>query len=121
MLQNLEVPIASLLGFSPSTPNVARLEEWLPRNLQWLTVTDGLSFQQEWEWEWETTYLLEAIRPWLQEWKTFTPCLRGFCLLVSQLGIWEPAMIQGLEDIGHQSGIQDQITEAETVRVSGLM
>ncbi|KAJ5499859.1 hypothetical protein N7453_008910 [Penicillium expansum] len=121
MLRTLEVPIAFLLGFSPSTPNMAHLEESLPRNLQWLTVTDGLSFQQEWEWEWETTYLLEAIRPWLQEWKTFTPRLQGFCLSVSELGIWEPAMIQSLEDIGHQSGIQVQITEAETVRESGLM
>ncbi|KAJ5747751.1 uncharacterized protein N7511_009447 [Penicillium nucicola] len=81
MLQNLEIPIAFLLGFSPSTPNRAPLEEGLPKNLQWLTVTDGLSFQEEWEWEWETTYLLEAIRPWLQEWKTFTPRLQGFCLL----------------------------------------
>lgn len=120
MLQNLEVPIAFLFGFSSSTPNVARLQECLPRNLEWLTVTDGLCFQQEWEWEWETTYLLEAIRPWLQEWKTFTPRLQGFCLLGIDLRVWGPEMIQSLEDIGHQSGIQVRITEAEPVRDSGL-
>ncbi|CDM28929.1 F-box domain, cyclin-like [Penicillium roqueforti FM164] len=119
MLQSLEVPIAFLLGFSQSTPNVARLEECLPRSLQWLTVTDRLCLQEEWEWEWECTYLLEAIRPWLQEWETFTPRLQGFRLLAKELGIWDLALLQGLEDIGHQSRIQVQIIEAEPVRHSG--
>lgn len=123
MLKKLEVPIPFLLGFSPSAPNVACLEEALPKNIQWLTVTDDLCFQQEWEWEWETAYLLGAVRSWLQDWKKSTPCLRGFCLLTKVMKVrdWNPAMIQGLRDIGAQSGIQVQITEGERAKVAGQM
>ncbi|RHZ62282.1 uncharacterized protein CDV56_103761 [Aspergillus thermomutatus] len=53
-LKKLEVPIPFLLGFSPRAPNVVCLEEALPKNIEWLTVTDDLCYQQEWEWEWET-------------------------------------------------------------------
>jgi hypothetical protein len=62
MLKNLEVPIAFLLGFSPLTPNAVGLEEALPKNIEWLTVTNNLCLQREWEWEFETKYLLRAVR-----------------------------------------------------------
>ena len=115
MLKNLEFPIPFLLGFSPWEPNVVCLEESLPKNIQWLTVTDDLCCQREWEWEWETEYLLGALRSWLQDWNKSTPRLRGFCLLTRVMKVrhWNPAMVQGLRDIGAQSGIQVQITDGE--------
>lgn len=123
MLQKIEVPIAFLLGFSPLTPNVVCLEEALPKNIQWLTVTDDLCLQQEWEWEWETEYLLGAVRSWLQDWKKSTPRLRGFCLLTTVMKVrdWNPVMIQGLRDLGAQTGIQVQIIEGERAKVAGQM
>ncbi|KAA8650218.1 F-box protein [Aspergillus tanneri] len=113
MLKKLEVPIPFLLGFSPWAPNVVCLEEALPKNIQWLTITDDLCLQQEWEWQWETEYLLRAVRLWLHDWKKSTPRLRGFCLLTKVMKVqdWDPVMIQGLRDIGAQTGIQVQIIE----------
>jgi hypothetical protein len=123
MLEKLEVPIPFLLGFSPWAPNVVCLEEALPKNIQWLTVTDNLCLQQEWEWAWETEYLLGAFRSWLQDWKKSTPRLRGFCLLTTLMKVrdWDTAMIQGLRDIGAQTGIQVQISEGEKVKWAGKM
>jgi hypothetical protein len=115
MLKNLEVPVAFLLGFSPSTPNVVGLEEALPKNIEWLTINDDLCLQREWEWEFETEYLLRAVRSWLQDWKRFTPCLQGFRLLsrIFKLQDWDPELIEGLRDIGAQAGIQVQIVKEE--------
>jgi hypothetical protein len=110
MLKNLEVPITFLLGFSPSTPNVVGLEEALPKNIEWLTITEDLCLQREWEWEFETEYLLRAVRSWLQDWKRFTPRLRG---LIYKVWDWEPELIEGLRDIGAQAGIQVQIIKDE--------
>ncbi|OQD78002.1 hypothetical protein PENANT_c101G06084 [Penicillium antarcticum] len=115
-LKRLEVPIAFLLGFSPSTSKANSLAVGLPRSLEWLTLTDGLCMQEQWEWEMETDYFLEAIGSWLRNWKRYTPNLRGFCLLggVMEAQDWEPDMIQGLRDLGTQSEIEVQITDTET-------
>jgi hypothetical protein len=118
MLKNLEVPIPFLLGFSPSEPNVVGLEEALPNNIEWLTLTDDLCLQREWEWEWEfeVEYLLRAVRSWLQDWKRFTPRLRGVRLLSRmrhEVQYWDHGLIEDLRDIGAQTGIQIQIIEEE--------
>ncbi|KAF7164136.1 hypothetical protein CNMCM5623_008826 [Aspergillus felis] len=119
MLKRLEVPLPFLLGFSQSAPNVVCLEEALPKNIQWLTVTDDLCLQREWEWDCETEYLLGAIRSWLQDWKRSTPRLQGFRLLTKEIPVrewgFDPVMIQALRDIGAQTGIQVQIIEGEGV------
>jgi hypothetical protein len=119
MLKRLEVPLPFLLGFSQSAPNVVCLEETLPKNIQWLTVTDDLCLQREWEWDCETEYLLGAIRSWLQDWKRSTPHLQGFRLLMKEIPVrdwgFDPVMIQALRDIGAQTGIQVQIIEGEGV------
>ncbi|EAW21126.1 uncharacterized protein NFIA_062870 [Aspergillus fischeri NRRL 181] len=115
MLKNLEVPIPFLLGFSPLEPNVVGLGEALPKNIEWLTVTDDLCLQREWEWAYETEYLLRAVRSWLQDWKRFTPRLRGFRLLsrIYKVRDWDPELREGLRDMGAQAGIQVQIIREE--------
>jgi hypothetical protein len=124
MLENLEVPIPFLLGFSSTAPNVVCLGEALPKNIQWLTITDDLCFQQQWEWNYEAEDLLRTIRSWLQDWKKSTPRLRGFRLLTRVLKVqeWEfdPVMIQELRDMAAQTGIQIRIIEAPT-KWAGVM
>lgn len=121
MLRKLEVPVVFLLGFSPFEPNVVCLQEALPKSIQWLTMTDDLCLQQEWEWEWEAAHLLGAIRSWLQDWKNSTPHLQGFRLssTVMKVRDWDPAMLQGLNDLGLQSGIRVLITEVERTKWPG--
>jgi hypothetical protein len=123
MLRKLEVPIAFLFGFSPLEPNMVCLQEALPKSIQWLTMTDDLCLQQEWDWdmEWEAAYLLGAIRSWLQDWKKSTPHLQGIYLLskVMKVRDWDFAMIEGLNDLGLQSGIRVLITEVERTKWSG--
>ncbi|KAE8343186.1 hypothetical protein BDV24DRAFT_149808 [Aspergillus arachidicola] len=113
LIEKLEVPIPFLLGFSSSAPNVVGLEEALPENIQWLTLTDDLCLQYEWEWEWETEHLLGALRSWLQDWRKSTPRLKGFRLLtrIFKVQDWDTEMIQGLRDIGAQTGIHIDIIE----------
>lgn len=122
-LRKLEVPITFLFGFSPLEPNIVCLQEALPKSIQWLTMTDDLCLQQEWDWdlEWEAAYLLGAIRSWLQDWKKSTPHLQGFRLLskVMKVQDWDSAMIQGLNDLGVQSGIRVLITKVEITKWSG--
>jgi hypothetical protein len=82
------------------------LEEALPRNIQWLNLTDDHCCQQEWEWEYETPYSLGALQSWLPVWKKSTPRLQGLCLLMKVMKAQDwPVMIQGLKEIGAQSGI----------------
>ncbi|GAB1192899.1 hypothetical protein APSETT444_002098 [Aspergillus pseudonomiae] len=116
MLENLEVPISFFLGFSSKEPNVVGLGEALPKNIQWLTVTDDLCFQCEWEWYWEAESLFEAFRSWLQDCKKALPRLQGFRLLMKVLKVrdWEAEMIQGLRDMGTRTGFQVEIIEGET-------
>ncbi|RMZ39462.1 hypothetical protein AFCA_002410 [Aspergillus flavus] len=113
MIEKLEVPIPFLLGFSSSAPNVVGLGEALPGNIQWLTLTDDLCLQYEWEWQWETEYLLGALRSWLQDWRKSTPRLQGFRLLMRVFKVrhWDPELIQGLRDMGAQTGIRIEIIE----------
>ncbi|PLB36520.1 uncharacterized protein BDW47DRAFT_132712 [Aspergillus candidus] len=122
-LKRLEVPMAFLLGFAPWEPNVVSLEEALSKNIEWLTITDDLCLQQEWEWSYESEYLSRVVGSWLQDWKEFTPRLRGFCLLgkVFRVRDWDPAMIQGFRDIGAQTGIQVEIIEDGRAKVAGQM
>ncbi|KAE8140845.1 hypothetical protein BDV38DRAFT_289911 [Aspergillus pseudotamarii] len=109
-------PIPFLLGFSPSAPNVVGLKEALPKNVQWLTVTDDLCFQYEWEWYDESESLFRAFRSWLQDCKKSMPRLQGFCLLMKVFKVreWEPELIQGLRDMGVQEGIRIEIVEERT-------
>jgi hypothetical protein len=121
-LKRLQVPIPFLLGFSPSASKANNWAVGLPTSLEWLTLTDCLCLDPQWMWQWEPDYLLEAIQSWLQNWKRHTPNLQGFCLLGSVMKAqdWEPDMIQGLRDLGTQSGIEVQINDIEP-RWSGHM
>ena len=111
MLKKLEVPLPFLMGFSPFESNMNRLAEALPKNIEWLIITDNLYLQEQWEWR--DVDLLEVLRLWLQDWKKSTPRLRGFHLFLKVMDYeeWGPAMRQALRDLCAQSGIQIEITK----------
>ncbi|KAK7430495.1 hypothetical protein QQZ08_003014 [Neonectria magnoliae] len=110
-LKRLEVPLPFLLGFSPSRPDMKLLSDVLPPNIEFLTITDDLYLQQEWEWR--DVHLLQVLRSWLQDWRTSTPHLRGFRLLLKIMDYeeWGPPMRQELRDLGSQVGVQIKITK----------
>jgi hypothetical protein len=76
-LKTLEVPIPFLFGFSKSDPNILGLEKLLPTSLEWLHLTDDLSYDSDWNWMRDIDYLLSVISSWFLQGKQFTPYLRG--------------------------------------------
>ncbi|KAI1496953.1 hypothetical protein F5X99DRAFT_398516 [Biscogniauxia marginata] len=89
-LKRLEIPIPSLLGYSPDKTRF--FEEVLPRNLEFLTITDDMLLQ--WKHEWTSFSLWTKIRVWLTgDWKTYTPHLWGLNLLLRMKDAqWGPNM-----------------------------
>ena len=75
-LKTLEVPIPFLIGFSESDPNILGPEELLPTSLEWLHLTDDLSYHSDWNWMQDVDYFLSLISSWLLQGKQFTPYLR---------------------------------------------
>lgn len=104
-LKLLEVPIPFLFGFSQSDPNILGLEKVLPKNLEWLNLTDRLCYQEEWQWEWEMDYLLDVISSWFGRKDKFTPYLRGirFMLEVMRVRDFLPEIIQRFKDVKLQA------------------
>jgi hypothetical protein len=100
-LKLLEVPIPFLFGFSQSDPNMLGLDKVLPKNLEWLNLTDRLCYQEEWQWEWEMDYLLDVISSWFGRKDQFTPHLRGvrFVLEVMRVRDFLPEIIQRIKEI----------------------
>ncbi|CAG8092130.1 unnamed protein product [Penicillium salamii] len=119
-LERIKIPIPFMLGFSP-TSSMINLEKYLPKSLEWLTITDDLCFQEEWEWEYDKTHLVGAVRSWLQDWRRFTPRLRGFCLSgeVQRLEDWQPEMIDGLKELALEFGVHIQVTGKGITNVFG--
>lgn len=114
VLRKLQVPLPILMGgFAPSGSNAKRLVEALPRNIEELTITDGLYLQEEYEWQ--DVHLLDALSLWWlgEGWKRCTPQLKRFHLLLklTAIGQWHPDMRQQLRDLGVQAGIQVKITK----------
>ena len=120
MLERIKIPLPFVLGFSPSTSNTVHLGEALPKSLEWLTITDDLRFQEEWEWDLDTSHLVGVVRSWLQDWRRFTPRLRGFCLSgEDKRQDWQNEMLDGLEDLALEFGVQIQITGKGYIEVFG--
>jgi hypothetical protein len=107
MLERIKIPLPFVLGFSPSTSNTVHLGEALPKSLEWLNITDDIRFQEEWEWDRDTSHLVGVIRSWLQNWRVFTPRLRGFCLSgEDKIQDWQDEMLDGLEELALEFGVQ---------------
>jgi hypothetical protein len=94
------------MGFSPDTAK--RLEDVIPRNIEFLTITDDLRLHDEWEWD--DHILLGVIQSWLENWKVSTPHLRGISLLLRKTDDeWGPRMRNELRELCAQAGIRLEI------------
>ncbi|KAJ5381235.1 uncharacterized protein N7496_003663 [Penicillium cataractarum] len=122
MLKRLQVPWAFLVGFAQD--KVKRLQDFIPRNIELLTITDDLRLQNddemvpEWpRWEWEDHVIVELIRAWLHNWKAYTPHLHCLTLILSLImedfGEWPPSIRQHFMELGAQAGVQVEIIEQD--------
>lgn len=107
-LKHLEIPLVFLLGFSPSAPNIPRLKDVLPKNLDMLIVTDDLSDGEEWDWT--DIDLLANMRLWLEDWKNPHP--RTFFYVHSKVNHymeWGSEARLELRKLGAQVGMHVQV------------
>lgn len=122
MLKRLQVPWAFLVGFAQD--RAKRLQDFIPRNIELLTITDDLRLQNddemvvEWpRWEWEDHIIVEVIGAWLNSWKAYTPNLQCLTLILSLImddfGEWPPSIRQHFMELGAQAGVQVEIIEQE--------
>jgi hypothetical protein len=116
----LKVPLAFCVGFVQDTTNV--LQDVLPRNLEFLTLTYDLSAQEDPrpeipEWDWEDWAVLGLLKSWLSDRELYTPCLRRILLTVESpeehIGIWDSDMMLQLSDLSSQTGIKIDVKRQE--------
>lgn len=123
MLERLQVPWSFLVGFVQDTTK--RLQDVIPRNIEFLSITDDLAFWdiaggEEWPlWGWTDFAILELLQVWLKDWKACTPHLRGITLLFSWVDFdyngwtWSPENREQLGELGAQAGIQLEMIELD--------
>lgn len=120
MLQRLQVPWPFLVGFAQNTTK--RLQDVIPRNIEYLSITDDLRLQnddsvvREWPpWEWEDSVIVSLLQSWLDDWENCTPYLRGISLVFSfifdELDEWCPSMRHRLRALGAQAGVQVELID----------
>lgn len=81
MLKNLEIPLPFLVGFGHTSSSFG-LGNVLPRNIEWLTITDDLRLG--FEWEWENAQLFQILEAWLRDWRSTTIHLRGLNIRLTE-------------------------------------
>ncbi|CAG7925959.1 unnamed protein product [Penicillium olsonii] len=113
-LKTLQVPWAFLVGFALDPTK--RLQDVLPKYLEHLTITWDLCIQNEeneepdWpQFEWADHHILDVLKSWLEDRKTFTPNLQRVTLGLVRWETdeydWEPPMRQRLAELGVHAGI----------------
>ncbi|RJE26611.1 hypothetical protein PHISCL_01025 [Aspergillus sclerotialis] len=110
-IRRLQIPLAFLVGFAQDTTK--RLQDVIPRNIEFLTITDDLAMQnmdylEDWPlFEWKDDAILELLQSWLKEWTICTPNLRRITLSLCWIDMdeWSPKKRAQLRDLGAESGI----------------
>jgi hypothetical protein len=113
-LKTLQIPLAFLVGFAQD--ETKRLQDFIPRNVEFLTITDDLALQnsdyleEEWPlWEWKDYAILGLLRSWLKEWTQCTPHLGRITLLLNWIDTdtnqWSPRATEQFWRLSAQYGI----------------
>lgn len=113
-IRTLQIPLAFLVGFAQD--ETKRLLDFIPRRVEFTTITDDLALQncdyleEEWPlWEWEDYAILGLLESWLREWKHCTPHLRRITLRLSWIDTdtnqWSPTARERFWDLSAQYGI----------------
>jgi hypothetical protein len=119
-LKRLQVPWPFLVGFAQDMTK--RLQDVIPRNIEFLTITDDLRLQNEDgmvkalpRWEWTDDAMLGLLQSWLKDWKACTPHLRGITLLLSwnDDNEWSPRLRDQLRELGAHAGVPLELIELD--------
>ncbi|KAH3027076.1 hypothetical protein KXV89_007486, partial [Aspergillus fumigatus] len=119
-LKRLQVPWPFLVGFAQDMTK--RLQDVIPRNIEFLTITDDLRPQNEDgvvkalpRWEWTDDAMLGLLQSWLKDWKACTPHLRDITLLLSwnDDNEWSPRMRDQLRELGAHAGVPLELIELD--------
>ncbi|OIW23016.1 hypothetical protein CONLIGDRAFT_146120 [Coniochaeta ligniaria NRRL 30616] len=115
-LKSLHLPLEFLVA-ALSPDRAKPFAEFLPRFLEHLTVQTQLLCQDDYAWTGPT--ILDAVRPWLNIWRDYTPNLRVFHLMVD-LDPWEwtDSMRDELIELGATAGLPIQVTESKELKRS---
>ncbi|KAL4987883.1 hypothetical protein BDW68DRAFT_187612 [Aspergillus falconensis] len=114
-IKTLQIPLAFLVGFAQD--RTKRLQDVIPRNVEFLTITDDLALQnsdyleEEWPlWEWKDYAILGQLESWLREWTRWTLRLSRITLLLSWIDTdtnqWPPRAREQLHGLSVQAGIR---------------
>ncbi|RMZ76175.1 hypothetical protein DV737_g4949, partial [Chaetothyriales sp. CBS 132003] len=102
-LKTFNVPFYLLIG--PSVNLSKRMEEYLPRGLEFLTINDDLFEQQEFLWQ--DFQVFGLFESWLGTFHDSTPHLRGIALYLAKMDTeWNPPMRDKLRELCQRVGIQ---------------
>ncbi|EPS26950.1 hypothetical protein PDE_01890 [Penicillium oxalicum 114-2] len=111
-VRKVQIPWAFLVGFVQDTSK--RLIEVIPRNIEYLIITNDLRLQNydgmepSWpEWDWTDEAIVALLESWLRGWKECMPNLRGISLEWMDEGFeeWDPHMRQRLREVGAHFGV----------------
>ncbi|KAH7114168.1 hypothetical protein B0J13DRAFT_240874 [Dactylonectria estremocensis] len=105
-IERLQVPLVFLVGFSPETTD--RLEHAMPPNVESVTITDDLNWD---DYEWEDKHILQMIELWMDHGKDLTPQLRKIRLLLAETRYeWDHEMRGELATVCNKVGIEVEVT-----------
>lgn len=106
-LTRYTAPLAFFVGMAP--PSRLPLEQMLPRTVESLTIRDDL-FRSSFRWS--DIDVLEAMKPWISDWKSRTPRLRRFHLYMEQTdNQWLPPIMNKLRELCRGTGLPCEITK----------
>lgn len=107
-LKRVTIPIVFLLGFSPLLGR--RIEDYLPRNIEDLTMTDDLCLF--WQYDWEPCDVVDVLAPWLGKCRTVTPHIRYLTLLLkTEYYEWDRQTRAELEKLCVNADVDFEITK----------
>jgi hypothetical protein len=118
-IKTLQIPLAFLVGFAED--RTKRLQDVIPRNVEFLTITDDLALQncdylEDWPlWEWTDYAILDLLESLLRE--GTTPCLKRIPLRLSWIDTdtnqWSPRAREQLCGLSAQTGIPLELVETK--------
>jgi hypothetical protein len=107
-LTKFTAPLALLVGFLAD--ETKQIQDFLPRNLEFLTITDDLSLQDQYEWE--DHEVLGVIGSWLQNFQSSTRRLRRIALFLRLADdSWNQSIRNQLQELCAGVEIQLEITK----------
>jgi hypothetical protein len=101
-------PITLLMGFSATDTATEQLEAALPPNLEFLTLTDDFSLNEQYLWV--DRQLFHVLQQWLSRYQASTPRLRGLTLFLRHTDdYWNQPIRDELRELCERVGIRLEV------------